>query len=114
MSARPDVDLGGMSEGEGAMAQSTAAVREHYDCMLGIARKARQELLTALHEGVPRLAPLPSGGMDGAVKMAATYRLIHSYAWANRALFNAAADLCAIENIPDDGVAEGLLWEVQL
>lgn len=79
--------------------------REHYELMLGLARKAAEELRHAQFEGLPRMAPMSAG------PHARIARLINTFAWANRSLFNAAKTVVALEDLPDenDTVFEVLL-----
>lgn len=96
---------------EGVLSRSEsddAGLREHYTLMLGLARKAAEELRQAQFDGLPKMAP----GMAGPHARLA--RLINSFAWANRALFNAAKALVEAEDLPGDGVGDGIIYEVML
>jgi hypothetical protein len=83
-------------------------IREHYDLMLMLTTRERNRLDAVLANGLARQGPGPS------VHRATGYRLINSFAWANNALWRAAFEVCKLEHLRDEGVAEGIEWEVKL
>jgi hypothetical protein len=72
--------------------------RRHYETTLGVATRARDELRQAI-AGEP-------------IVRAHLARLANAYAWASRALYLAAQGLCDLEDLDDDGSAEGIKWEL--
>jgi hypothetical protein len=89
----------------------TAAIleaRDHYELMLLLARRAREDLNRALGSGLPRREVAVANHHRTA------YRLINAFVWANCSLWRAAAEVCRIERLKDEGVAEGITWDIAL
>lgn len=112
-------DLCLLSSGEAERAtDNRLALRSHYDLMVVTATKARDELRAQLHKGLPALTPDPqyANCYDGMLLMQHRniVRLVNAYAWANRVLWMAAQAVCDCEELEDDGVAEGIVWELTL
>ena len=115
-------DLGFLSPSEESEAAcGSPRLRSHYDLMVVTATRARDELKAALRKGLPALVPvqihadgLPS--YDGMVSLQhrELCRAINAYAWASRVLWNAAQAVCDCEELPDDGIAQGIVWECPL
>lgn len=135
MNARPDVDLGKLSGSESAFAPEARAqgddldamleqhaemsrrnARPHYERMLATTRQAARELSSVLEGGVPALVQLPNGGYDGiaCARQVSVRRLINAYRWAALALWRAAEQVCDVEDLADEGAAEGIVWELDL
>lgn len=91
-----------------AASDSARGVREHYELMLRLAKKCAEELRCTQFQGLPKMGP---GAAGPHARLA---RLINSFAWANRSLFNAAKDLVVAEDLPDDGRGDGIVFEVLL
>lgn len=95
-----------------AVLESTAnaarAVREHYELMYRLARRCAEELRCAQFQGLPRMGP---GNAGPHARLA---RLINSFAWANRSLFDAAKAVVEAEELPDDGRGDAIVFEVLL
>ena len=109
-------DVGALSATEAELTYSAMRMRSHYDLMVVTTTKARDELRSRLQKGLRAIEPLPGGGYDGLVALdhRDVCRLVNAYAWANRCLYNAAMAVCDVEELPDDGIAEGIVWEVTL
>lgn len=77
---------------------------------------ARDALRQRLFHGVPEIKPLPNGGYDGMVGLhhREVAELVNSYATCARLLWSAAQLVCDIEELPDDGEAQGIRWECPL
>jgi hypothetical protein len=113
-------DVGVLSPTERELTDSAMRMRSHYNLMVSTATRARDELRAQLSKGLPPMVPVKmyeSGpSYDGMVCLqhVAVYRLVNAYAWANRVLWNAAQAVCDCEELPDDGIAEGIVWELTL
>lgn len=83
--------------------QDTNGVREHYDLVLVMARKTAEELRAAQFEGLPRMSPSTAGAH------ARLSGLINAFAWANRALFNAARAVEAMQGEDDESLTDEVL-----
>lgn len=80
-----------------------ARARAHYNEMLAIAKQAREELAGSLMRDV---AP--------AVRLPEQCRLANTFAWAARELWLAAQQVVDIEDLHENGKAEGVVWEIKL
>lgn len=122
MSAHP-IDLGDArrrAEVAAMLEQHQRIARErcrpHYDRMLAVCTKARDELRARLLKGLPAIMQLPTGGydaLDGA-RHCEALRLIEAYRVASLALWRAAELVIDVEDLPDDGAADGITWEVRI
>lgn len=96
-------DIGVLSTAEDP---SGKGVREHYDLMLAITKKAAEELRAKLFEGVPHMQPQNPSARYAHAK---TARLINAFAWANRCLWLAAQTVQEIEHLSDDELVSEVL-----
>lgn len=110
MSARDEVDVGQLSGPEAVIAQDRVDARTNYERMLVTTRDAAKSLDELLTGGIPELRSGPGGvRLQREVR-----RRINSYRWASVALRRAAETVCDVEELPDDGAVEGIVWELDL
>lgn len=77
---------------------------------------ARDALKARLWHGVPEIKESPGGGYDGMIGLhqREVCDLVNAYATAARLLWDAAQMVCDIEELEDDGEAQGIKWQVPL
>lgn len=110
-------EMGALSQTEaGCVNQHIIPMRRTYERVLETTRAARDQLLKRLFAGIPPSEALPGGGYDAmaAVQLSELVRVVNAYAVSSRCLWRAAQAVCDIENLEDDGVNEGIIWEVTL
>lgn len=90
--------------------------RAIYSRALERATDARYALARALEGGLRSVKALPDGGSCGmaGVQHAEVRRLINRYVQTSRLLWSAAELVCDVDQLDDDGAAEGIVWEVPL
>lgn len=109
MVSEHEIDVGQLSGLEAVIAQDRDDAREQYGRLLETARVAARELDAFLSGGIPELRA------DGGPRMQReARRRVNSYRWASLALRRAAERVCDVEELADDGAAEGIVWEVDL
>lgn len=106
MSARPAVDLDRVLVRAAWPEDKRIAsgkARRHYIEVHEVARRARDELMRVIgDEDIPR------------PPRAVVVRLIQAFSWASRTLWLAAQAVCDVEDLPEEGRDEGIVWEVRL
>ena len=77
---------------------------------------ARDAVRTLIFAGVPEFKTLPNGGTSGAdgMKRLKLIEAIRTYATESRLLWDAAQLVCDVEELEDDGEADGIKWHAEL
>lgn len=104
-----EVDVGQLSGPEALIAYDRVDARQQYDRLLEVARGAARELDAFLNGGIPDLRDPQAPRLQREAR-----RRVNSYVWASLALRRAAERVCDVEELPDDGKAENIIWEVDL